>query len=136
MSSSPLSEVEEPDRGNKRRSARVTRKPEVFTETFGSAKRKRAAADDDENEVSEDEDGEESPSEIGEEDEPDEEELKAQRARKPKNAPKKPAAKRAKPNGNAVHLPIRSTTTKVKRPQKKGKAPAVAGADEAGGLYA
>lgn len=134
MSSSPLSEA--PDDAtsttNKRRSGRVSRKPDVYASSPNGAKRKRDHADDEEveDEVSQEE-------EESSEDEPDEEEMREKRARERKAksaAPKKPAAKKPKSNGTATNLAIRTGQGK-KRAPKRAKALDSAAAEEAGGLY-
>lgn len=132
MSSSPAP-VDKTDAGNKRRSGRVTRKPDLYTEPLTtSSKRKRDVAEDENG----DQDSDQEDSESEEESEPDEEELREQRtkARKPKAAaPKKPAAKRSKTNGISVALPVRAAGKKGRT--KKAKGVDEATAEEAGGLY-
>lgn len=136
MSSSPLSEpdVDATETANKRRSGRVTRKPDLFT-AAGGAKRKRDAVDD--REAHEDgEDEVEDEDESDSEGEPDEEEMREtkSKARKGKAAPaKKPAAKRSKTHGTAT-LSVRADQAKTRKP-KKAKALDEAAAEEAGGLF-
>ncbi|GAB7339566.1 hypothetical protein MBLNU457_6172t1 [Dothideomycetes sp. NU457] len=122
------------DSNSRRRSGRVVKKPDFLApEASAPSKRKRATADE---EVEDDEDVEdESEEEDEEEAEPAEEEVRATKARKPKNAPKRPAAKKPKTNGAVAHLPIRGTTTKARSRKKKAQAPDTADAEEAGGLY-
>lgn len=137
MSSSPLSEaeVDATETANKRRSGRVTRKPNLFTAAPGGAKRKRNAADDREEQVDDDDNSEEE-DDSESEGEPDEEEMREKRtkARKGKSAPgKKPAAKRPKTNGTTA-LPLRGGQAKTRKP-KKAKALDEAAAEEAGGLF-
>lgn len=147
MSSSELSEPEletsAPDEINKkRRSGRVSRKPNLFTGTLvSSSKRKRnepedevmANGEDEEDEEHDDEDESES------EGEPDEEEMRERKAkaRRTKNAPvKKPAAKRTKTNGTsaAPHTKVQ-TKVQTKARRKKAKALDDEDAEQAGGLY-
>jgi len=122
---------------NKRRSGRVSRKPDVFTEAPATSKRKRTQpegegdGEDQGDERDEDDEDEDSESEG----EPDEEELreKRARARKAKSAPaKKPVAKRPKTNGSTIALPNRA---KNKSTRKKAKALNDEDAEQAGGLY-
>lgn len=135
--SSPLSSPTastEGDSNNRRRSGRVVKKPDFLApEASATSKRKRATANE---EVEDDEDAEdESEEEDVEEAEPAEEEVRATKARRPKNVPKRPAAKKPKTNGTVAHLPIRGTTTKARPRKKKAQAPDTADAEEAGGLY-
>lgn len=131
MSSSPLSEAAHevaPNAANKRRSGRVSRKPDLYIEAPTTSKRKRNAVDED--------DQDESESETEEESEPGEEELREQKAKARKTkaaAPKKPAAKRSKTNGTSVALPVRAAAKKSR--SKKAKGVDEAAAEEAGGLY-
>lgn len=119
---------------SRRRSGRVVKKPDFLApEASATSKRKRANADE---EVEDDEEmDDESEEEDEEEAEPAEEEVRATKARKPKSAPKRPAAKKPKTNGAVAHLPIRGTTTKARSRKKKAQAPDTADAEEAGGLY-
>ena len=144
MSSSELSdhdvEMDAPQElNNKRRSGRVSRRPNHFTEPQTSSKRKRVEPDEDalanggEDQDEGDEEDEDDESES--EGEPDEEEKREQRARarKAKRAPtKKPVAKRPKTNGTTVALPVRGP---AKPSRKKAKALDEDDADQAGGLY-
>lgn len=143
MSSSALSEPDV-DAGapiestNKRRSGRVSRRPDLFAATSTASKRKRPDRDDDAVANDDDDDNEDEVDDEDDDDsdgEPDEEEVreKRARARKAKTAPqKKPAAKRAKPNGTSLALPVR---TQVKPRRKKAKALNEEEAEQAGGLY-
>ena len=136
MASSPRSSVAEAATENKRRSGRVTRKPEAFApQPASSVKRKRSQVQDGQDDV-EDEIDEGSDSEEQDEEEPGDEELRDQKSRKTKGTPAKPAQKKSKTNGAAVNLPIRSTAAKARRPKKKAKAMDMTDAEEAGGLYA
>lgn len=138
MSSSGLSEPEADidapgESNNKRRSGRVSRKPNLFTATATSSKRKRDEPEEAETNGQDERDESESESES--EGEPDEEEMreKRARARKTNSAPaKKPAAKRPKPNGATVALPVRP---QLKGRRKKAKALDEEDAEQAGGLY-
>lgn len=136
MSSSPLSGPD--DANSRRKSGRVTRKPDFLApEPTASAKRKRVGVDMQEDDVgpATSESGGEDDEEEDDDEEPDEEELKEQRSRKPKSAPKRPAAKKPKTNGATASLPIRSTTSKSRPRKKKAQAMDAADAEEAGGLY-
>lgn len=139
MSASPEPEHAAGNVGNKRRSGRVSRKPDIFKHTspYNNTKRKRSDAEDDEQDDAEGDDANSSASsdqDEEEEDEPAEEERK-DKARKARSAPKKPAAKKAKATGSVVNIPIRSTAGKARRP-KKAKALDTEAAEDAGGLYA
>lgn len=134
MSSSPISEPREETANatNKRRSGRVSRKPDIYSGAPATSKRKRDVAEDDQ----EDQDDEVDESESEEESEPGEEELRAQKARARKTkaaAPKKPAAKKSKTNGASVTLPVRAAGKKGRT--KKAKGVDEAAAEEVGGLY-
>ncbi|KAK2794358.1 hypothetical protein FQN52_008717 [Onygenales sp. PD_12] len=164
--SSPLSEPQEGNSspaGNRRKSGRAKRKPELFsTATYtssGTTKRKRPARHEDdapdagesgvEDEVDtlqEEEEDDEDEEDSG--DEPDEEELKEQRraarkaASKKKKEPKKPKAKRPakKPkiaNGVMTELTIRPAVN-GSRPAPKSKKPRTMPSDFTveDGLYA
>lgn len=120
---------------NKRRSGRVSRKPDLFTATpAGSTKRKRTDVDEEagpNGDPAEEDDDDDSETEG----EPDEEEMRERRARarKTKSAPaRKPAAKRSKPNGNSVALPVRA---QPKVGKKRARALDEDEAEKAGGLY-
>lgn len=147
MSSSELSEpevdIEAPgETSTKRRSGRVSRKPNIYTATPQSSKRKRDTEDDAHNDDAENDNADEDDEEEEEEDsptesegEPDEEEMREKaKARRKAKAPaaKKPAAKKTKTNGTAVTMPLR-TATKGRR--KKATAPNDEDAEQAGGLY-
>ncbi|OAP57438.1 hypothetical protein AYL99_08176 [Fonsecaea erecta] len=149
---------------SRRRSGRVVRKPESFSQNQhgasvlknGAGKRKRAAEpthgeeDDEDNESVEDREDEEEEDEEEEDDEtesdeddgePDEEEIKAQRrAQRAKAAAAKPAAKRAKTTpGLSTTLAIRSANTQSQpaaRASKSRKARARPSQAHRQGLYA
>lgn len=121
----------------RRRSGRVTKKPEKFApeaSPAGSAKRKRHHendADADTDASSEDE-----PSDSSE-GEPDEQEVRDRRKKKTQSA-RKPPQKKPKTNGETVHLAIRPATHAKKRASKPRKAPLRKSAlveDGADGLY-
>lgn len=124
----------------RRRSGRVTKKPEQFhpeTSPAGSAKRKRSEENDTDTERDEPT-SEDEPSQSSE-GEPDEEELRERRRTK-KRAPaaKKPPQKKPKTNGEIVGLAIRPATNAPKKPKKPRKAPIRKSAiveDADGGLY-
>ncbi|KAL4909282.1 hypothetical protein BDW74DRAFT_174487 [Aspergillus multicolor] len=145
--------------GDRRKSGRATRKPELFSQTYsdangataGGAKRKRTATgDENENEI---QDASEPESEdVEEDDEPDEEELREQRrvARRAsskktsagtKSKPKSQgprSAKKPKVTGNGINqLPLRPATNgkkPVPRPKRPQVRPSLAAGES--GLYA
>ncbi|GAB7347064.1 hypothetical protein MBLNU459_g3200t1 [Dothideomycetes sp. NU459] len=140
MSSSPPPEVPvgATESTNKRRSGRVTRKPNLYTATSGTTKRKRDTADDRDDEDGADEEEDDDDDDSESEGEPAEEEMREKRARVRKGktaAAKKSAPKRSKTNGTTVALPLRAGQGKNRRP-KKAKALDETAAEEAGGLYA
>ncbi|PNS19316.1 hypothetical protein CAC42_2493 [Sphaceloma murrayae] len=136
MSSPPPETGEELTSTNKRRSGRVSRKPEYLLTGPDSTKRKRDAPEDYNQANGVAEDSDEDSEEEDDDDDPAEEELREQRARKPRSGPRRPAAKKPKTNGTSVQIPIRGTTSKAKRPARKVKPGAVPNAEEVGGLYA
>lgn len=125
------------DPESRRRSGRVVRKPDLFSQEHheggshknGSTKRKRisntTAAGDGENDEDEDKDGESEDDDDGDnsEEEPDEEELKAKRrAKRAKASTAKPATKRAKTTtGTSTTLAIRSANVQSKSAAKGSK---------------
>ncbi|KIW33864.1 uncharacterized protein PV07_00680 [Cladophialophora immunda] len=139
---------------SRRRSGRVARKPEIYSQEFrdngvltnGAGKRKRVAEspdgeDDDEDDESEEEDEEEDDEDDEDEGEPDEEEVRAQRrAQRAKAAAAKPATKRAKTtSGTSTALAIRSANIQRKpavRASKSSKARARPSQAHQQGLYA
>ncbi|KAF4553862.1 STAG domain-containing protein [Elsinoe fawcettii] len=135
MSSPQPDNGEELTSTNKRRSGRVSKKPEYLIPESTSTKRKRDAPQDADDVDDAEDESDESDEGEAEDDEPAEEEVRERRARKSKSAPKRPAAKKPKTNGAPMQMPIRNTAPK-KRPSKKGKAGAVPNAGEVGGLYA
>ncbi|KAH7067632.1 STAG domain-containing protein [Paraphoma chrysanthemicola] len=135
------SEANEPaSSAARRRSGRVSKKPEKFapaTSPAGSAKRKRGDHDDSGVEADEPSDEEVESSEG----EPAEEELRErQRKRKGKAAGKKSASKRPRTNGATVSLAMRpaagASKKLTKRPRKAAIRKSAVLADEPGGLYA
>lgn len=131
----------------RRKSGRVTRKPETIYSSAPTpaTKRKRGAdrdadASDDDNPEDEDDEDDEDEDESSE-GEADDEELrdkrrkkKRQSAAKAKSTPqRKPAAKKSKPNGDTLSLAIRPAA-KAKKPRKP-RPSKVAAAEEVGGLY-
>ncbi|KAF2148262.1 STAG-domain-containing protein [Myriangium duriaei CBS 260.36] len=137
--SSPTATADEAVKpSDKRRSGRVSKRPEFLGASHpANSKRKRGHAED----GAEVEDGGSSGSdedeEDAEDDEPDEEELREERrAKKSKSTPKRPAAKKAKTNGAPLRMPIRSTAQKARPSKKRAVAGTVPDADQAGGLYA
>lgn len=123
----------------RRKSGRVTKKPEKFTpgtSPNGTSKRKRGDENDsgvDADEPSSEEDDEST------EGEPDEEELRERRRKgKGKAAAKRPAQKKAKTNGKSVTLAMRPATGASKKSSRPRKAPmrkSVLAGDETEGLY-
>jgi len=119
----------------RRKSGRVSRKPEPFvpaSSPAGSAKRKRTDEIDSEPSSGEEEQAESS------EGEPDEEELREKRRKKGKTPARKPAPKKPKTNGGPISLAIRPAKGKPSKPKKPRKAPIRKSAlveEDAGGLY-
>ncbi|KAF7585816.1 hypothetical protein BBP40_010058 [Aspergillus hancockii] len=142
---------------NRRKSGRVTRKPELYAEKFGvsdgatagSSKRKRAGGDD-EDVVDEVEDASEPEGDESADEEPDEEELRAERRAARKALSKKATSEskgKAKPrsskkpkvagNGIGSQLAFRPATNgkkTVSRPRKPKVRPSLAAGER--GLYA
>ena len=123
----------------RRKSGRVTRKPEKFTpgtSPTGASKRKRG--DDNDSGVDADEPTSEEEDESTE-GEPDEEELRERRRKNKGKAPaKRPAPKKAKTNGKSVTLAMRPATGASKKSSRPRKAPirkSILAGDEAEGLY-
>lgn len=124
---------------SRRKSGRVTKKPEKFTpgtDQIETSKRKRG----DENDSGVDADGATSEDEDeSSEGEPDEEELRERRRKSKGKAPaKRPAQKRAKTNGKSVTLAMRPATGAPKRSSRPRKAPirkSILAGDETEGLY-
>ncbi|KAF1938492.1 STAG-domain-containing protein [Clathrospora elynae] len=135
------SAVDEVASSTRRKSGRVSKRPDRFapaTSPTGSAKRKRG--DDNDSGVEADEPLSEEDSEQSSEGEPDEEELRERRRKKKVKAPaRKPAPKKAKTNGDSVSLAIRPATKASKKaPKRPRKAPIRKSAlpNETEGLYA
>ncbi|KAL4980082.1 hypothetical protein BDW66DRAFT_147522 [Aspergillus desertorum] len=146
--------------GNRRKSGRATRRPELFSQTYsdangataGGAKRKRTTTGD-ENEDEVEDVSEPESEEVDEDDEPDEEELREKRraARKTsskkalsgtKSKPKAQGARSAKKPkvagfGNRTQLPLQPAAN-GKKPASRPKRPQVRPSLAAGesGLYA
>lgn len=124
---------------SRRKSGRVTKKPEKFTpgtSPTGTAKRKRG----DDNDSGVDADGVTSEEEDeSSEGEPDEEELRERRLKSKGKAPaKRHAQKKAKTNGKSVTLAMRPATGAPKKSSKLRKAPirkSILAGDETEGLY-
>ncbi|KAJ4331128.1 cohesin complex subunit [Didymella glomerata] len=124
---------------SRRKSGRVTKKPEKFTpgtSPTGTAKRKRG----DDNDSGVDADGVTSEEEDeSSEGEPDEEELRERRLKSKGKAPaKRHAQKKAKTNGKSVTLAMRPATGASKKSSKSRKAPirkSILAGDETEGLY-
>lgn len=130
---------------SRRKSGRVTKKPETIYSTAptpATTKRKRGADEDvDDEDNAHDDDEDEEDEDDSSESEPDDEEVrdkqrkkKRQAAAKAKSTPqKKPAAKKSRPNGDTLSLAIRPATKAKKA--RKPRPSKVAAAEEVGGLY-
>ncbi|PSN65913.1 STAG-domain-containing protein [Corynespora cassiicola Philippines] len=124
----------------RRKSGRVSKKPEPFVPApspAASAKRKRAAVENEDGSDGGEQSSEDDPEESSE-GEPDEEELREKRRKKKGKAPaRKPAPKKPKTNGETVSLAIRPATNATAKPKKPRKAPIRVSAitKEADGLY-
>ncbi|USP81957.1 hypothetical protein yc1106_09231 [Curvularia clavata] len=123
----------------RRKSGRVSKKPDRFAPGASPTTTKRKRGNDNDSGVDASESSEEE-SDQSSEDEPDEEEIRERRRkRKSTAAARKPAAKKPKTNGDSVSLAIRPATNATrkiaKRPRKapirKSTLP-----DETEGLYA
>ncbi|KAF2851436.1 STAG-domain-containing protein [Plenodomus tracheiphilus IPT5] len=106
----------------RRKSGRVSKKPEKFTpgaSPAGSAKRKRGDDEDSGLDADAPSSGEELESSEGE---PDEEEFRErQRKKKSRPAAKKPAPKKPRTNGESVSLAIRPASTAAKKVSKRSR---------------
>ncbi|KAH8725758.1 hypothetical protein GQ44DRAFT_651801 [Phaeosphaeriaceae sp. PMI808] len=125
----------------RRRSGRVSRKPEKFaltTSPTGSAKRKRG--DNDDSGVEADDASSEEPTDSSEGELDDEELRERQRKRKGKGSAKRSATKKPKTNGTTLSLAIRPATGAskklAKRPRKAGIRKSAILEEEPEGLYA
>jgi cohesin complex subunit SA-1/2 len=124
----------------RRRSGRVTRKPEKLVSAAsptGSAKRKRRDNDDSGVEADETSSDEESESSEGE---PDEEELRERRSKKKgKASAKRPVPKKPRTNGTPISLAMRPATGAsrklTKRPRKAAIRKSAVLEEEPEGLY-
>lgn len=133
------SETGEVESSGRRKSGRVSRRPDRFapgTSPTSSTKRKRGADNDDSGVEADAPSSEEEESSEGE---PDDEEVRErQRKRKSKGTTKRSAAKKPKTNGASVSLAMRPATgaKKVaKRPRKAAIRKSAIGEDEPEGLY-
>ncbi|KAF3053951.1 hypothetical protein E8E11_011960 [Didymella keratinophila] len=124
---------------SRRKSGRVTKKPEKFTPgatPTGTSKRKRG--DDNDSGIDADSATSEEEDESSE-GEPDEEELRERRRKSKGKAPaKRPAQKKAKTNGKSVTLAMRPATGAPKKSSRPRKAPvrkSILAGDETEGLY-
>ncbi|KAL5115509.1 cohesin complex subunit [Pleosporales sp. CAS-2024a] len=126
---------------HRRRSGRVTRKPEKLASAPSPAEStKRKRHDNDDSGVEADEPSSEEQSESSE-DEPDEEELRdRRRKRKGKAATKRPAPKKPKTNGAPISLAMRPAAgvsrKLTKRPRKAAIRKSAVSDEEPEGLYA
>jgi cohesin complex subunit SA-1/2 len=124
----------------RRRSGRVSKKPEKLASASspaGSAKRKRGDNDDSGVEADDPSTDEQSDSSEGE---PDEEELRErQRKRRGKAPAKRPAPKKSKTNGAPISLAMRPATNAsrklTKRPRKAAIRKSAIAEEEPEGLY-
>jgi cohesin complex subunit SA-1/2 len=127
--SSPIADA--PSTATRRKSGRVSKKPETFGAPV-KRKRNEAGGDDD----VDDDDASDAESSGESESEPDEEEMKERRRRARKSnaaKPKAPAKKKAKAvNGEALSLAIRPAKSAPKRRKQRQ---AITDAETAGGLY-
>ena len=138
LSSPSNPEVDPSVQPSRRKSGRVSKKPDVLTPSF-TTKRKRTEdeeAQDENGDVEMDEDAS-SGEEQGETDGPDEEEAReARRAKRSKSNTNRSnvASKKARVDGDAPGLAIRQRQAQPKKARKLPKAK-LANAQEAGGLY-
>lgn len=146
-----LTDLDSPQASNRRKSGRVSRKPEFLSQSYGAKRKRGTARDEDEEDDADEHDASES-EEISD-DEPDEEELREKRrAARKASAKKAPsstqtkktksqaahAAKRPKVAGNGVpsQLAIRPAVNgkkSVSRPRKVKPRPSLAAGQS--GLY-
>ncbi|KAF1924157.1 STAG-domain-containing protein [Didymella exigua CBS 183.55] len=125
---------------SRRKSGRVTKKPEKFTpgtSPTGTSKRKR---DEDKDSGVDADDATSEEEDESTEGEPDEEELRELRRKsKGKGSAKRHAPKKAKTNGKSVSLAMRPATSAPKKSSRLRKAPirkSILAGDETEGLYA
>lgn len=123
----------------RRKSGRVSKKPDRFApdaHSTSTTKRKRGTDNDSGVEASETSDPESDPTS---DDEPDEEEIRERRRkRKTKGTARKPAAKKPKTNGDSVSLAIRpaaNATRKIAKRPRKAPVRKSTLADDTEGLY-
>jgi len=123
----PISHPSDVAPSTRRKSGRVSRKPEKFTpgaSPSGSAKRKRGgdgsgSDEDDDGGLDADAPSSEQEGESSE-GEPDEEELRErQRKKKSRPAAKRPAPKKPKTNGETLSLAIRPATNAARKASKR-----------------
>ncbi|KAH7377770.1 STAG domain-containing protein [Pyrenochaeta sp. MPI-SDFR-AT-0127] len=110
---------------SRRRSGRVSKKPEKFAPVSSPAgKSKRKRGNDNDSGVDADEPSSEEEAEESSEGEPDDEEVKGRRRKKKTKAPgRKPATKKPKTNGESLSLAIRPATSTAKVAKRPRKAP-------------
>ncbi|KAI9655938.1 MAG: hypothetical protein M1831_004783 [Alyxoria varia] len=126
---------------SRRKSGRVSKKPEHLSSSFNATKRKRAEAraDDVDGDVDMNDASDAEANES--EDDPDEEELreklrKARRASGSKKSKAQPAPKKAKPNGaTTTNLAIRPAKKPASKPRKAARRGQIPSAEKVGGLY-
>lgn len=126
----------------RRKSGRVSKKPEKFTpgaSPSGSAKRKRGDDGDGDDSGLEADAPSSEEEEESSEGEPDEEELRErQRKKKSRSAAKKPAPKKPRTNGDTLSLAIRPATNAAKKASKRPRKAPVRKSmlpEQAEGLY-
>jgi hypothetical protein len=134
------SEVDVASSAARRRSGRVSKKPEKFAASSPTNSAKRKRGDNDDSGVEADQPSSDEDEEESSEGEPDEEELRErQRKRKGKVPAKRPAAKKPKTNGATMSLAMRPATSApkkiAKRPRKAAIRKSAVSAEEPAGLY-
>jgi cohesin complex subunit SA-1/2 len=134
---SPTSNASSPAPAERRRSGRVTKKPQHLGDQLGvPAKRKRTADEDLDGEDVEMQDDEEDEDDESDEEDPEDEDAGARRRRPRKSTSgNSRAIKKPKQNGEGVNLAIRSASaTKSSKPRGK-RAVRFSAVQAADGLY-
>lgn len=136
----PASEAgDEPSATSRRKSGRVSKKPERFaaaSSPTGSSKRKRG--DNDDSGVDANEDPSDDTDESSEDDMDDDERRSRQRKQKGKAPARKSAPKKPKTNGESVSLAIRPSANAAKKIAKRPRKAAIRKStlpEETEGLY-
>jgi cohesin complex subunit SA-1/2 len=140
MSAADMTSEADVASSSRRRSGRVSKKPEKFAASSPTDSAKRKRGDNDDSGVEADQASSDEEEEDSSEGEPDEEELRErQRKRKGKTPAKRPAAKKPKTNGATMSLAIRPATSApkkiAKRPRKAAIRKSAVSAEEPAGLY-